>query len=448
MPASSCNLPCNKEEPNTMNISDSLTRRLTAFALCFLLALGSLILPEKAMAANTGVTNAQVLLRKSADKTSKALQTLPKGEEVDILKTSGSWYKVKYGKFTGYLMKKYVTASTTSASKIEALGSAPGIMRPGDSNTDVKKLQEALKILGYYSGSIDGKYGSGTTKAVKEYQKDEGLTADGYAGEKTVTSIFGSCSSKSLSTQAAPGSASTSSSSSKPAASKYNTVESMAEIGSAPGKCQQGDRGSSVVKVQQALELLGYYDGPIDGDFGKGTTAAVKAFQKKRGMKADGIVGSATIRVLFGKEAVESNASSQKKKTEVLDWFADDVTNVIPKNARFTIKDVATGKTFEAVRWSGYNHIDAEPRTAKDTAAMKSIFGGSWSWNRRAILIEYNGHVYAASMNGMPHGTTTISGNDFAGHFCIHFKNSKTHETARVDGDHQNAVNRASKASW
>ena len=45
-----------------------------------------------------------------------------------------------------------------------------------------------------------------------------------------------------------------------------------------------------MIKVQQALELLGYYDGPIDGDFGKGTTAAVKAFQKKRGMKADGIV--------------------------------------------------------------------------------------------------------------------------------------------------------------
>ena len=63
------------------------------------------------------------------------------------------------------------------------------------------------------------------------------------------------------------------------------------------------------------------------------------------------------------------------------------MTNVIPKNARFTIKDVKTGKTFEVVRWSGYNHIDAEPRTAEDTATMKSIYGGEWSWSRRAILI-------------------------------------------------------------
>ena len=147
----------------------------------------------------------------------------------------------------------------------------------------------------------------------------------------------------------------------------------------------------------------------------------------------DGIAGSSTIRVLFGSVGTSSSSSSSKTyETEVLDWFEDKVTNVIPKNARFTIKDVKTGKTFEVVRWSGYNHIDAEPRTAEDTATMKSIYGGEWSWSRRAILILYNGHVYAASMNGMPHGTTTISSNNFDGHFCIHFKNSKNHEIGRA----------------
>ena len=50
-------------------------------------------------------------------------------------------------------------------------------------------------------------------------------------------------------------------------------------------------------------------------------------------------------------------------------------------------------------------------------------------------------------MNGMPHGTSTID-NDFGGHFCIHFKNSKTHGTDRVDPDHQKCVTTASKASW
>ena len=429
-------------------------RQVFCAALALAVALSCMALPRAALAADTGVTNAKVVLRKEADKESSALQTVPEGEEVDILGKSGDWYKVRYGNFTGYMMKKYVTqspsAAAAAAASIKALGSAPGIMRIGDENSDVKKLQQALDILGYYDGKIDGIYGDGTTQAVTQYQKDEGLEADGYAGTSTVTSIFGSCSKTSMTTQPEPGStASGSTSSSSSSSSKYPTVSSISEIGSAPGTSREGDSGSNVVKLQQALECLGYYDGAIDGVYGEGTVAAVKQFQKKRNMKDDGIAGSSTIRVLFGSVGTSSSSSSSKTyETEVLDWFEDKVTNVIPKNARFTIKDVKTGKTFEVVRWSGYNHIDAEPRTAEDTATMKSIYGGEWSWSRRAILILYNGHVYAASMNGMPHGTTTISSNNFDGHFCIHFKNSRTHESDKVDPDHQAAVTTASKATW
>lgn len=423
-----------------------LTKRLQRFAcavLCMLCVIGAF--DFSASAETVGHTSAKVVLRKQADKESKALQTIPQGEEVSILSKSGDWYKVRYGNYTGYLMKKYVKSSgsvsestsskttDSSSSKIKALGSAPGIMRVGDENSDVKKLQQALQILGYYKGKIDGKYGSGTTKAVTSYQKAHKLTADGSAGELTIKSIFGSCSSKSLTTQAAPGS------------SKYKTVSSISEIGSAPSKTQEGDSGTNVVKLQQALECLGYYKGAIDGVFGASTTAAVKSFQKKRNMKADGIAGSATIRVLFGSSSDSSSSTSYK--TEVLDWYKDNVSSVIPKNAHFVIKDVKTGKTFNAVRWSGGDHMDTEPVSAEDTATLKSIYGGSFSWKRRAILIKYNGHVYAASMNGMPHGTTTIS-NNFDGHFCIHFKNSKTHGTDKVDSEHQNCVNKAANATW
>jgi len=434
----------------------SLFSRLVSAFLILLLFI-SFSLPE-AMAAsgNTGTTTAKVVLRKSADKDSKALQTIPEGEEVDLLGTSGSWYKVRYGNFSGYVMKKYVKASKTSTvaneEKIEALGDPPGAMRIGDNNSDVKKLQKALKILGYYDGDIDGDYGKGTTAAVKAYQEDHKLEADGVAGRSTVKSIFGSCASTSMNAElngSSSGKRSTSNTSSS-STSKYKTVDSIADIGSAPSPTKEGSSGTDVVKLQQALEYLGYYDGAIDGDYGSGTVAAVKKFQTKRGLKADGVAGVGTLKVIFGSSAYKTSSSSSSKtyKTETLDWFKDDVTRVIPKNARFTIKDVNTGKTFEAVRWSGSNHIDAEPRTASDTKTMKAIYGGSWSWRRRPILIMYNGHVYAASMNGMPHGTSTISGNNFNGHFCIHFKNSKTHETKKVDSEHQNAVDRAAKATW
>ena len=443
----------------------SIQRFVAVWTLITLLV--ALLPVVHSFAEETATVTAKVILRKSADKDSKALQTLPEGEEVTLLGVSGSWYKVNYGKYTGYVMKKYVKtgggSAVANADKIAALGDAPGALHIGDQGNDVKKLQQALKILGYYSGKIDGDYGTGTTDAVTLYQTAHKLEADGIAGKGTIKEIFGSCAKKAdvtlctdedakTTTSTATSSTSTST---KSSSSSAKTVSSLEEIGSTPSTSREGDSGTKVVKLQQALHLLGYYAGDIDGDYGAKTVAAVKRFQKNRGMKQDGIAGQSTIRVLFsGSTASTSSSSSSSSsssdktyKTEVLDWFADNVSSVIPKNAKFTIKDVRTGKTFKAVRWSGVNHLDAEPASSDDTATMKAIYGGAWSWNRRPILILYNGHVYAASMNGMPHGTSTIS-NGFDGHFCIHFKNSKTHGTKKVDPDHQSAVNTASRATW
>ncbi|MBO4384426.1 MAG: spore cortex-lytic enzyme [Clostridia bacterium] len=55
-----------------------------------------------------------------------------------------------------------------------------------------------------------------------------------------------------------------------------------------------GARGDDVIKIQKALKKWGYYSGSVDGIFGSGTLAAVKSFQKKNGLKADGVVGPAT----------------------------------------------------------------------------------------------------------------------------------------------------------
>ena len=71
-----------------------------------------------------------------------------------------------------------------------------------------------------------------------------------------------------------------------------------------------------------------------------------------------------------------------------------------------------------------------------------------FSWRRRAVLVKYNGHVYAASIYSEPHGTNTILDNNFDGQFCLHFYGSKTHGTDRVDADHQKCVEQAMKATW
>ncbi len=201
-------------------------------------------------------------------------------------------------------------------------------------------------------------------------------------------------------------------------------------------------------KVQTRLKKLGYYSSSIDGYYGNFTKSSVKAFQKRNGLKVTGSVNSATLKKLNSSSAKKANASSSGsgKKTERLNWF-NGGSNKIPKRATFQVKDIKTGIVFNVKRWSGANHIDAEPATASDTAKMKKIYG-HWSWRRRAVLVKYNGHVYAASMNGMPHGTSTIKKNNFNGHFCIHFYKSRTHETDKVDTAHQNAVQRAMNATW
>ena len=151
------------------------------------------------------------------------------------------------------------------------------------------------------------------------------------------------------------------------------------------------------------------------------------------------------------------------------DWFKegkdilvrDDYASNL--NNAFTVEDYNTGKKFKLIRTGGTNHADVEPLTAADTATMKSIWGG-FSWTRRPILVHVNGKVYVASMTGMPHAGLdsepareytsknrsdnygdginydSVKNNGADGHVDIHFLNSKTHSSNKLDTAHQNNI--------
>jgi len=289
-----------------------------------------------------------------------------------------------------------------------------GSLRKGATGSAVKDLQTKLKKLGFYNASIDGDYGDTTVAAVKAFQKKYNLTADGVAGSETL---------KKLDTA-------------------YKNADSNTSTDD--DSLRKGATGTAVKTLQTNLKKLGFYTAYVDGSFGATTESAVKAFQKKYGLTADGVAGSATLKKI---ESAVASASSGKITTERLDWF-NGGKYVIPNGAVFQIKDVSTGLIFSARRQSGGNHMDAEPLTAEDTAILKKINGGTFSWRRRAVLVKYNGHVYAASIYSEPHGTNTILDNNFDGQFCLHFYGSKTHGTDRVDADHQKCVEQAMKATW
>lgn len=66
-----------------------------------------------------------------------------------------------------------------------------------------------------------------------------------------------------------------------------------------------GSKGGEVKRIQERLKSFLLYGGPVDGDFGGGTEAAVKAFQKERGLAVDGAVGPGTWGMLFDESIPE-----------------------------------------------------------------------------------------------------------------------------------------------
>ena len=74
---------------------------------------------------------------------------------------------------------------------------AEALSKYGSRGEEVKRIQTKLKNWGYYKGAVDGIYGSQTRAAVKYFQRNNGLTADGIVGSKTAKALGMSLSSQS-----------------------------------------------------------------------------------------------------------------------------------------------------------------------------------------------------------------------------------------------------------
>ena len=132
--------------------------------------------------------------------------------------------------------------------------------------------------------------------------------------------------------------------------------------------------------------------------------------------------------------SVEAKKNPKTDQIKMLQW--EEVNEILPRYSKFTVVDLETGMKFRVQRRAGSNHADVQPLTSKDTAIMKKIYNGKWSWKRRAIIVISEDGKIAASMHGMPHGGGALK-NNFPGHFCIHFYGSTTHRTNFMDLSHK-----------
>ncbi len=258
-----------------------------------------------------------------------------------------------------------VLSQTTGTLRSEATGQAAAetltrpTLKPGSRGAQVTELQATLKLLGYYSGSVDGVYGQSTVSAVSQFQQAAGLNADGITGPATWNRLFPSNaegSTASVTTPnrtmpstspppsatasnsaasfpvpagvstsagnettpatgqpAAPNRPTTSSTSTrKPAKPTSNppatetrptaTSQPVTQSGAEPvglPVLKQGIRGPAVTALQERLRAIGLFKGVADGVFGRATLAAVQAAQRRFKLDPDGVVGPATWSVLL-----------------------------------------------------------------------------------------------------------------------------------------------------
>lgn len=225
--------------------------------------------------------------------------------------------------------------------------------------------------------------------------------------------------------------------------SDEDTKEDNTESTIIDTKLSYGDTGEDVKDIQRRLKELGYFDGAIGGNYLSRTKSAVAAFQLANGLQVDGICDKVTYGKLFSENAESVRTDDRPAYAKEMDWFKSDIQKIFPKGLTVRVVDVDTGLSWYEQRRGGSNHADVQPLTKEDTEKLKRAYGGKWAWTRRAIWVIINDTAYAASMNGMPHGGSSIKNNGFDGHHCIHFTNSRTHCSDKVCPNHQKMIKKA-----
>ncbi len=276
-------------------------RRSIALAVLLTLLLPVLLSASMETFPFVAFTSEMTSLRRDASETSETLVSLPSGSALSVTGEDGGYYIVVYEGRTGYVLKTKLsqTGSTSSAlptprtASTEAQKNYP-LISSGATGDQVSSLQMGLIELGFLKGVADGKYGPATKEAVQDFQKRNSLPENGIADPVTQQRLF----------EGRPYNAK----------GKRITVKTVSSS-STDVILRSGDRGLPIQKMQARLKELGYYSSTVDGIYGKGTRAAVVAFQKANKLKADGIAGSKTLTLLYSVSALAEGATAPNEDT-------------------------------------------------------------------------------------------------------------------------------------
>ena len=203
--------------------------------------------------------------------------------------------------------------SRGTKTSVKTLAPIAGVtVTKGKKGEFVGTIQLRLHELGYYNGTITLVYDAATRKAMKNFQKYNGLTANEICDLATQNVLFSS--------EAYPNGETT-----------PTPVPTAAPTFVIPDDTvSKGSSGADAKLVQKRLKDLGYLTGKVDGKFGNSSVNALKAFQEKNNLKADGIAGKSTYAVLFSWNAIAKNQTPTPMPTEVTPIPVPVITPVPP----------------------------------------------------------------------------------------------------------------------
>jgi len=158
--------------------------------------------------------------------------------------------------------------------------SSAASINPAHDSEFVRWLQRSLNQVLQLRLRTHGVMNPATRNAIRDFQVQQGLPVTGIAGPEVEQALHESRHSIELSTQ------------DMGEAKEFEFIE--LETGAGKPMLRHGSRGSDVTDLQRRLNTAGFNAGTVDGIFGSNTDAAVRAFQRSRGLDTDGIVGPMT----------------------------------------------------------------------------------------------------------------------------------------------------------
>ncbi len=245
-------------------------------------------------------------------------------------------------------------------------------LKKNSTGEQVKELQTILKEKGYYTGKIDGEFGSMTEDSVKKFQKSvKGLAVDGVVGPVTCKHL-------------------------------QNNNNSTTNTSTAT-TLKKGSKGEQVKTLQNKLKQLGYYTTDTDGEYGTKTVNAVKTYQTYYNLVSDGVCGPLTMKVLTNTKVLTETPQSRR----------------LSKALGMTIKD--HGTLYQAILNKGlyvlyYNDIYTYEQELKRVENKQRLNCTDWAQLSMNTLI---GMGYPQDRIRIVRGTVNCNGGNGFGHVWL-----------------------------